>query len=253
MSLPLARSRENEGNAPDSDALQKCFSIATTPEAADYMLAELKTVFKKFKNFKSTDAVLAQAEEYVRNVHLQREGRADPWSGKTDLKTDFQNLQKNLASLAEESLVGQASTRFNMDYAVSQNSELLRAFTANDVPVDEKTSKAMDLLFNSYLSESNLVCKGSILFEADEHGNIKKDPAGNPIKGDVEKIKDQIEHFNEHLAKKGISIATWEQEYPSKQAQSEPKQPVREEPAAAEAPREEGPQVPEQKGGGFSA
>lgn len=45
-------------------------------------------------------------------------------------------------------------------------------------PLDEKTTELMDSLFNGWLAQNQMLSKGGTIYQADQHGHIKKDPQG---------------------------------------------------------------------------
>jgi hypothetical protein len=205
-----------KAEAPLKDAIEKCMEIATNSDAANYFLTQLKKAFDKVGKSINPDALLTKLSEFVDNVHLQRDLRADPWSGNVDIKTDFQNLQQNLAESAAKTIKSSVKDGIQMDFALSKQADFLRAFS----PTDKATAAALDRIFNYCLANEGMISKGGVIYNANEHGEIQKDEAGNPVRANAEKIKKLInEGLPKYLGEKGIKITTQEKDYPEKKPQ----------------------------------
>jgi hypothetical protein len=220
--LPLARARGVRELMPNKDALLYCFAIASTPEAADYLVEQFEKKLKSSKPYDSSEKVLARVKEYATNVHLQRDNRENPWLGTIEkIKTDFQNLQQNLADSALKTLVASVEGEVKMDFAVSSYSELLRAFSIDGKPLEPAVIAALDKLFNSSMAADNMISKNGVIFEATAHGEVRKDKDGNPIKAPVEKINRVIsENFAKYLEKAGVQVMAQQHAFPDKKPEA---------------------------------
>lgn len=238
MSLPITTRGSQVGDyLPNKEALLRCFAIATTPEAADYLVSQFEKILKKTKTFDASAKIFSRVVAFAANVHLQRD-RRDPWSGIEEIKTDFQTLQQNLAEVAAKTVSSKVDGNIRMDVAVSDLSELLRVFSVEGKPVDPEINAAMDKLFNAYLADNNIISKGSILYEATNDGEVKKDMDGNPVKANVEKIKKIITAgFEKYLEKKEVAATIQSRDYPEK------KPPVATKPAEVPVPEQAVPSV----------
>jgi hypothetical protein len=221
MSLPIVKKRRTGGEPlPNRDALLKCFHVASTAEAANYMVSQFEKLLNKSNKFDELSVIFSKIKEYAKNVTLQREQRSDPWSGNTKVRTDFQNLQHNLAQSALENVTTKVDGALRMDFAINDNSELLRAFSSDGKSVDPAISPSLDTLFNSFLASNNLISKDSSILEATENGDVKIGFDGQPTKASPEQVSKLItEEFPNHLKKEGIDITIVEQNYPSTAAE----------------------------------
>ena len=220
--LPLAKERGVRELMPNKEALLYCFAIASTPEAADYLVEQFEKKLQNAKGIGSSENVLARVKEYAENVHLQRGSRDNPWSGSSEtVKTDFQNLQQNIADSALKTLISNVDGEVKMDFAVSSYSELLRAFSVDGKPLEPAAIAALDKLFNSSMAAENMLSKNSIIYEATDHGEVRKDKEGNPIKASAEKINRVIsENFAKYLDKAGVQVSTQQHAFPDKKPQA---------------------------------
>ncbi|STX50237.1 Dot/Icm secretion system substrate [Legionella busanensis] len=180
--------------APNKDAILKALEVASlSPEAAKYLCERLSETFSKVK-IEASNEVWERVRQFAENVSIRYGKSSDPWTGRPDdIKTDFENAQHNMAvALLDEVSPSLADGQLNMDFAISDDAQLLRAFSLNEKPLDAKTATAMDTLFNSWLAENEMVSQDSVIYEADRNGRIKEDKNGQPTKANAERVRQLI-------------------------------------------------------------
>lgn len=200
--------------------LAKCFSVgAATHEGAAYIVVLLKRMQQMAgkDQHEEFEKVIATAEEFKKNVGFQLGSSSDPWSGSHRIRTDFENLQHNIEKHALQTLASVVKGDIKMDFAVSRLSDLLRGYSSGGKPLTGAMAEVMDKLFNAWLAEKKLICKGSVIYESNEHGEIRKDANGNDVKAQAEKVKALINDpdigFQKHLQNKGVQFVSKEHPY----------------------------------------
>ncbi|MGQ3889227.1 hypothetical protein ACQUW5_09375 [Legionella sp. CNM-1927-20] len=181
--------------APNKEAILKALEVASlTPEAANYLCKRLSETLSQV-NIAASDEVIKRVDRFGKNIELRYGQRSDPWQGRPDvIKTDFQNAQHNMGiSLLEElSPESLASGNLHMDFAISDDAQLLRAFSLNGEPLDPEAATAIDTLFNGWLAENEMVSKDSVIYESDSDGRIKENKNGQSTKANAERVKQLI-------------------------------------------------------------
>jgi hypothetical protein len=222
MPLPIVRKTgANMSFIPDSDAISKCMAVSTTPEAADYLFDELTEVFKSAKSLAESviNSVMETVNDYVNYVKLAHAG-GDEWGGKTP-PSSFQNYQEGLAAITAKIM---RDKKVELDYAIGDDSQFLRGYTSDGIPLDEESITAMDKSFNAWLATNQLYSKGGTIYESTPEGEIKMD-GDNPIKVKADDfrqlIQDPVKGFEKYMVKtnKSMQMSIYPQEY---QAAEEP-------------------------------
>ncbi|KTD45723.1 substrate of the Dot/Icm secretion system [Legionella rubrilucens] len=235
---------------PDKDALLACFKF---PEAADYFLEQFEKILKEAGGdvYKKSEPILNKIKDFVKNTHYQRDARGFPWDGDTQMRTDFQNLQHHLAEAAVRTITAIIKGIVKMDVAVSKAAQLLRGYSEEGMALKGVPVESLDKLFNAWLAENNYLSKGSVIYQTNEHGEIVKDKAGNPLRADPEKIMqlmaDEKKGFGRFLQDRGLEVVVQQHQYPE-QAQTADKRREAQDTAkkgkATPAPQETRPEVP---------
>ena len=232
MSLPLVRKRGGDGGRlPSAATLTECMRLSTTSEAATYLAVQAKARLANLLDDGPVKKVISILEAHAKNVELATgKGSENLWSGKP-LPTDFEELQSKSAAEADaaiKKLMGDKPIdKLVFDFAVGNNAELLRGYTANGQPLGEDLVKAMDKLFNAWLAENKLISKGGVIYEGTEDGQLKIDKQGNPVRANAEalreKIASQTDGFEQYVQKhnKSVQIEIQPQPYPQQQAEVE--------------------------------
>src|ERR1700733_10327098 len=123
MALPTTkRGSSFKRRLPGATALLRLQEVVqTSREATDYAVRQFQAILKEIggpveKKFKNL------FQGFQQNVHLQKEGRGDPWSGNFVDSTNFQHLQKNIGDKAAE-LIKTKLKSFTMGFALSKLAE----------------------------------------------------------------------------------------------------------------------------------
>jgi hypothetical protein len=209
-------------------------------EAANYLVQRFKEILTEAKMLDKSKDVLEKVEDYAKYVQFKLLSKSQPWSGEAGDKSNFANMQSNIADDAATKLKGaiengDVNGNIKLDIALNDMAQLLRGYSADGKALDSKTVDLLDKLFNSWLAENEVVSKGSTLHECDENGQVKEqDPAEKQKM--VEKIKELItnnqEGFAKYLKDKGIPITIQQHKYPEARSEAEKEQDVK---AAIEA------------------
>jgi hypothetical protein len=214
--------------APNKEAILKALEVASlTPEAAAYLHKRLAETLSKV-NIAASDEVLDRVNQFQKNVELRHGNRADAWQGKPDsIRTDFQNAQHNMAiSLLEEASPTLADGNLKMDFAISEDADLLRAFSLNGEPLNPDAATAVDTLFNDWLAENEMVSQDSVIYESDKEGRIKENKNGQSTRANAQRVRELIadrdkgftsylnDKFKNHTAH-DLSASVQQHTYPS--------------------------------------
>lgn len=228
---------------PDKDALLACFKF---PEAADYFLEQFEKILKEAGSdvYKKSEPILNKVRDFAKNTHYQRDARGFPWEGDEQMRTDFQNLQHHLAEAAVRTITAILKGALKMDVAVSKVSQFLRGYSEDGVALSGPSVDSLDKLFNAWLAENNYLSKGSVIYQANEHGEVVKDKAGNPLRADAEAIvqltRDEKKGFGKFLNDRGLEVVVQQHHYPEQKPDVEKRREVQ-----AVAPKGKAAQPPE--------
>ena len=240
----ITKTREAKPDLPTSRQLERCMETITTVKAANYFENKVENIFLQSGLKEETKAAGQAVKYFVNQVHLQA-NRQTPWFENTEIKTDFQVLQKNLGQQAEEILIGELDGPIQFDFALGDEAAFLRAFShAGEQITDPRLLDLLDKLLNSHLAEQGLISKNSEIFEVNEHGRIVSDKAGNPQHASNDKLKPILsQSFVASMQEKGLTFIAAAHEYP-KAAAAEAKAPKPKIPKVKAAST---PQIPSEK------
>ena len=227
--------RDSNTTVPGSEAVMKCFATASTVKGVEYMAEKFGKILTKAK-VENSDIMLKRVQDHVANVKAQLDRRS-PFglTSEDDVKTDFQNMQQNLADAAMERLRASLTDDLRVDFAVSAYADLLRAFTADGKELDPEVVEALDALVNATLAEDDMISKDGVIYKATAAGQPEKDAAGNPVRANgAEVVKVISGPFVEALKDNGIETVLQQHEYP--QEEQVAAKPAAVEPAPAPAP-----------------
>jgi len=231
---------------PDKESLLNTMEVVTTAEAAEYFYRRFAEKLKATKMLESSKDVLEKVLEFVDNVRLC-DSRQNSWRGGSakDILTDFQNLQQKLAETSLQTVTQQVHDDLRLDIAVSDIAQLLRGYSTDGVPLEGDLLLALDRLFNAWLANNDMISKGSTIYVCDEHGEIKMDARGQPVKVQAERVRqlidDQVEGFATYITAKGMPTTVVQHEYPEQAPISEPAPEAATEGVSIESPSSESP------------
>ncbi|MBA2656722.1 MAG: hypothetical protein H0U70_07005 [Tatlockia sp.] len=212
MSLPTTtRGSVRAVLAPDSLAIAKAIEIARRAEPAQYLLerfiAKMESLGKNI--FEESQSMRQTLEQHSLNT-LLIEGKENHWAGVLP-ESDYLRYQTVSSELASGSLKSKQIGQVNVDYALSDSTQLVRAYSEDNQELTSDSGQALDKLLSSFLTKNNLFVEvseqGTFIYENDGEGNIRLDK-NNKIKADPEVVKDLIQDknkgFQRYLQKQGI-------------------------------------------------
>lgn len=232
--LPLARASGVANRPlPDAETFKNAMCVATTEEAATYLYHSAMELFTKVKmlGHEAIQKMAGVLRENAHNIELLTKDDGASWTGKQPA-IGFKKFQNELASEAAKLIGEYAAEGIDLDFAVSNNSELIRGHSSNGKEIDPGTVDAMDNLFNAWLAENHMINRGGVIYEAmterGREGEIKMGPdeQGNPVgvRADAERLRQMVmdkdngfEHYV-HQHKKSMLITVYQQPYPEPQA-----------------------------------
>lgn len=184
MVMRPVRKSGGQTSLPKTEALNKCMAVATTPEAANDFDQQFRELVKQagLEGNPLYQKAVNVVTEFANYVGLATSG-GDPWSGKVP-PTAFQNVQQKLAAASAAEINIEKPIRF--DFAVSDASEFVKAYSVDGKPVDKATEHAMNKQLLGWLaSDKNPASKN----QADKLLMINH---GGTLYVFDEKAKDQI-------------------------------------------------------------
>ncbi len=195
MVMSPIRKRGGQASLPKTDAVNKGMAVATTAEAANYLYEQFATLVKQagLEGNALYQKAVSVLSDFVKYVGLATSG-GDPWSGKVP-PTAFQNVQQGLAAASAAEISIEKPIRF--DFAVSDASKFVKAYSVDGKPVDKDTERAMnEQLLAWFASDKNPASKNQVdklqvvnhngtlyAFDQKEADKIKK-IGGKPVLAD---------------------------------------------------------------------
>jgi len=220
---------------PQKDEILSAMKVAeTSVEGAEYLFSRFKKILTEAKILDKSQDMLEVVKNFVDFVRFKLTAREQPWAGQIVKTTDFKNMQENIgydAAKKLESLLNERQQQdIKLDIAISDSAQLLRGYSAAGKPLDAKTLEFFDKLFNAWLADKGIVSKDSILYEANEYGEIKTDLQGQQIRAQTDEIKQLISDkevgFEKYLENKGIEISSQQHVYPDAKNEAKKQQEV---------------------------
>lgn len=231
---------------PSSAVIHKMFEVARgSIEALGYFAKRLESVFKS-AGVLDTPAVSNKLNQMVGKVDEainELFSHSNPWAGQIPKNSGFKNKLENIAVDASRAFDRESQVQYTIDMAVSDSSHYIRGYSGGGKPDnDSETASKFDKLFNAWLASNNMGMQGSILYRADENGNILNtkgkihnatdiDSKPQLIKPEEAKaaIHDQSNGFEHYLKEKGINVTVRAQPYTAPQktqdSRAEPESP----------------------------
>ncbi len=231
--------------APDEEAIGKAMECAKkSPIAADYLVDSFARKMNDLGKFmvNSSKSMMKKLQEFRDFVHLQFESNGSSWSGIAE-QTEFKNYYNNAAAKLAAELMKVAQSAINIDFAIKNNtSELVRSFHSAGKALASETNSLIDKLLNAFFAESNLVTKGSVVYEATDNGEIKQGPDG-PGKADPDQVRALLtEGLGDFIKEKeALEVKVNSRPYPGT---VEARVPAAEKPAQKKADKISAPETP---------
>ncbi|KTC64894.1 Dot/Icm secretion system substrate (plasmid) [Legionella adelaidensis] len=193
---------------PSSNSLYAAMRVATTPEAADYLVQQFEQKLKDSGMYAQSQGLLNSLKVFAETVHREHDSSFHVWEGDKGIlrvsnPQEAQRINNQDSTLKEYSkTVVDKSVDFG--FAVNQESELRRGYSSDGKEVDEKLKTMLDNYFNAWVVNKDMAVLDGVVYEAvtavkDEKGkqekvlvDYKKDSAGNPIPADPDKVAKAI-------------------------------------------------------------
>ncbi|ASQ47248.1 hypothetical protein [Legionella clemsonensis] len=250
---------------PSKDDLIKIKETVTIPEVGNYLLHHFEERLVAANKFEEGKPAYDNIRDFVDLLEMQSKNRGDPWAGIPGPLNDFQNLQQNRAEKAAEKAGPNIENTLFVEFALSDKGQMVRAFATlkqdletgklKKKALDPETRQELDKMVQAVLAEANLISKGSVIYEGDENGQIRRDAKGEPVLADVEKAKQvlnnaskQLEKYFKQSGKDAIHVETKERAFPKQPAISKTQAPETAPGAKPEAAPESGNTSPQASG-----
>jgi hypothetical protein len=198
----------------------------------DYLVTQVNNMFEKNDLAENTDAmnVKSRLEDVVRNrVKLQ-----DMTSrfGIKPFENDFKALHdmnaKDVGAKLKEA--GFDKGLLKMAFAIDKGSKLLRGFMFKDKMIDKEQEPLFDKMFNAFLAQHGMVSEDSVIYKADDKGNVLKGDDGESIKADpkeiIDKVCDKENGLAAFVAKNGFQYDVKNQKAPAEEVKEEAREEV---------------------------
>ncbi|KTD39088.1 substrate of the Dot/Icm secretion system [Legionella nautarum] len=221
-SLPLTRRGSSTKQlAPTVDAIKKAMELARySSETAAYLVASFQ---KSMSNLgpamiNNSKKMLKKLEFFRDFVYLQTNSKSREWAGEP-VKTDFENFQENAAEKAAEEFTKTVNNPVKIAFAVSEEeSQFIRSFSADGKKLSKDDAKPLDTLLKAFLAENDMVEDKSVLYQADDKGNINEID-GVPQRADPQNARDTIEEgLPDYLEDRGIPATVKSRTHPADRA-----------------------------------
>lgn len=204
---------------PTNNEFDKATQLASqTVEATEYLVKQFSA--RLYDANKLNSKILEALNEFVLGVKHRLNSATNPWQGEVPTNAFF-NTQENLANEAAKALkTGEAlDQEVQLDFAISEISELIRGYSANGQPLAQKVIDALDKMFNAWFAKNNIINQDSVLYESTQDGKIKEKD-GQQVRALPEEvikiIKDVINGLKAYIEKQsGINMNITEHPYPA--------------------------------------
>jgi hypothetical protein len=196
--MKAVRESRSKINKPTTLALNNIKDVATTPEGAWYAHDNLKEILTKsgLINEPRYEKALDIFRENANFAELRQSGDAH-WLGRIPL-TEFQRVQEGLARASAAEI--NVEKPIVVDFAISKESYLIKAFSADGKPLDAFNEEKMNKLLLGWLaSDKNLESEDEAakytvvnhngvlyVFDKNQEDKIKKGLGGVPERADPE-------------------------------------------------------------------
>ncbi len=241
MSLPLARSTNDNELRFNTQSLVRAKEVASTPSAVDYLLQTAEILVDGCKDSDKHKMMLDNLYEHqVKITRLGTRDSAMTYENEKQVRNDHDNYQYRTALDSVKTLteLTKPDTPIKLGYAVNAESMVKRFYLQDEVKMGKKASEASDEFLNAFLSQHELITKDGVIFDYDsEEKDIAKDDNGNSIRADTDKIVKVISNpensadydpnfksfkdYASELSRDKLKFETKQYAYPTPQATAE--------------------------------
>lgn len=180
-------------------------------EGALYLAVQTETMAVETGLREELSAVVEATATYAALKRLELEP-ADSWNGQAKNTSDVQKSfriheAEAVAASLPKTVLGKANNVV-FGYAITEDSEILRGYTADGKSLDGNDLVPGDKSFAGFLAKNNIVSNGSVLYEAVADGEPSK-------RVDPQKARDIINDpdtgYAQHMKTKGVKMTCSEQ------------------------------------------
>jgi len=255
---------------PNNAAIAAAIEVATTFLASNYLVRQFTAKMESLGKtmIEGSRTLLKTLENHSRNMQMmdpRREIDADSSSAYQPLDELFKskdnawagvipdsslnNFHTAKADTAREKLVSENINGIEIDFALSEDSQLVRAFSLDNNPLDYDVQVLLDETMSGFFTKNNLYADvtdtgATYLYEGDGKGLQRMDNNGKPIKADPEVVGKRLsDGFTSYLQEYGLNSTINRHPFPGEAPAAKPAQAVPEvtKPASPEGPSQEMP------------
>lgn len=190
----------------------KCMEVTKySAEGAHYFAGQLTTMLADAKMTEELSEVQEAVNTYAQLKEVELAPAPESWDGQTRQVSVEQSMKIHEAAGVVSNLsntqLGKAQN-VTFGFAVSDNSEIMRAYQADGQFLQGDSLASGDKLFNGFLAEKGMVIHGSVFYEAVAKG----EPT---VRVDPQKARDTINDpdtgYAPYMKAKGINLTCEEQ------------------------------------------
>lgn len=213
--LPLARSTGNS-NKPDDFAIFKIKQLVFGfVDSALYAKKRLAECFSRDRPNPESAQRLKDFDDFYESIKSSQTKQTMLFDGIYKEQTPFQALQYDVSKKSLSTLA-QLEGYLQFDFAVSEDSNLVRAFTVDGVLADPKVSDDFDSLLNASLASGGMKhSDGGYVYLIDSKGQFLEN-GGEKVKADPKKIQHLFNSpagdFQQRCASGGINVTVVQRE-----------------------------------------
>lgn len=175
---------------PPKEHLVQCMDIASTPDASKYLSERFEAILAKKNMLQQFDGLVKKFETYATEVSQGAELATSSWKGEMPLTAYANASEQRVRAIEQQVPQGAALTvpiAIGIDFA--DEGKLNRGYLVNNIPASPEEIQLLDTSFHGWLASQGLLCRKPYIYEATEHGKIKTDNDGTPIKADLAQLE----------------------------------------------------------------
>lgn len=168
----------------DGKAIGNMFSIAMTPESANYLIEQFRHEIKQRNVTGQYKPVLDELIKYVEIIKAQTPTNSSYWNGdlSQEIESKFRIYQASLAQDAIHDLMKELPGKvIHFDFAMNDQSELRQGFSMDKQALPPEIAEKLNRVYSNWLTQNNMICKEGVIYECDKEGVIKNEN-GIPVR-----------------------------------------------------------------------
>lgn len=216
---PFPSVRSSHATAPiTSNTVTAILQVVnnTSLEALEYATESIITAHKNAGSPSANVETINKLMEHTENMRRLYENMVSPWDvQRWEDKNIVQLYNEVLTEAAVNNLVANMPQALNlpisMIYTLDEQGQFLRVYFAGEEPLDEERTKALDALWNLWLTQNSMICQDGFIYRTDKNGANTKDRIQNA------EFSERIGSLEDFFIAKNVNIAlTHYQAEPSK-------------------------------------